>query len=123
PLPPDSSFVLPGTVAGRDYGWTVTSAGGREHVLVIASPEPIAEIEADLGRLPRAEPDGPLRYAPMGSASVERLRGIGTMSPESPGAPAPASSPVFDRFRALAGRETDVHGVWIRHVVLENPGR
>lgn len=123
PLPADSSFVLPGTVEGREYAWTVTSAGGREHVLVIASPSPIPEIEADLGRLPRAEPGRPIAYAPIGGASVELLRGIGSMTPSSPGAASPPPTLVFDRFRALAGRESDVHGVWIRQIVLENPGR
>jgi eukaryotic-like serine/threonine-protein kinase len=123
PLRADSAYVLPGTVEGREYAWTVTSAGGREHVLVIASPSPIAEIEADLARMPRAESGRPIAYAPIGSASVEHLRGIGGMSPSSP---APASAPpalVFDRFRALAGREADVQGVWIRQIVLENPRR
>lgn len=123
PLPADSSLVLPGTVAGEEYAWTVTSAGGREHVLVIASPEPIAEIEADLARLPRAEAGRPIAYAPIGAAAVEHLRGIGGMAPGSAGAAAPRPALVFDRFRALAGRETDVRGVWVRRIVLENPGK
>jgi len=123
PLPADSALVLPGTVDGHEYAWSVTSAGGREHVLLIASPTPIQEIEADLARLPRAIPGRPIAYAPIGSSSVEHLRGIGGMVRSSPGATSPPPSLVFDRFRALAGRETEVHGVWIRQIVLENPGR
>jgi hypothetical protein len=123
PLPADSALVLPGTVDGDEYAWSVTSAGGREHVLLIASPGPIKEIEADLERLPRAIPGRPIAYAPIGSESVEHLRGIGGMARSSPGAASPPPSLVLDRFRALAGRETDVHGVWIRQIVLENPGR
>jgi len=123
PLRADSSFVLPGTVDGREYAWTVTSAGGREHVLVIASPAPIPEIEAELERLPPAEPGRPITYAKIGNASLEQLRGIGGMVQSSPDEAPPQPALVFDRFRALAGRETDVHGVWIRQIVLENPGR
>jgi serine/threonine protein kinase len=124
PLPADSMLVLPGSVDGEEYAWTVTSAGGREHVLVVASPTPIQEIEADLERLPRTQPGRPIAYAPVGDASVEHLRGIGGMDPLSPGAVPPMPERVlFDRFRALAGRETDVHGVWIRQIVLENPAR
>jgi hypothetical protein len=92
-------------------------------VPVIASREPINEIEADLARVRRAEPGRPIAYAPIGSASVEHLRGIGGMSASSPGAASPPPSLVFDGFRALAGRESDVHGVWVRQIVLENPGR
>ena len=124
PLPADSTFELPGPLAGREFAWAVTSAGGREYVLVIASPGPIAEIEADLARLPRAEPRESIRYAPVGPATVEHLRGIGAMVPDpARSAPPTSRSPAFDRFRALAGRESDVRGVWIRQIVLENPGR
>ena len=124
PLPADSTLVLPGRVDGEEYAWTVTSAGGREHVLVVASPTPIADIEADLAKLPRTQPGRPVAYAPVGDAAVEQLRGIGGMDPLSPGAAPPLPERVlFDRFRALAGRETDVHGVWIRQIVLENPAK
>jgi hypothetical protein len=125
PLAGDSTFVLPGVLAGAGDGeqaWTVTSAGGREHFLVVVSPEPVPEIEADLGRLPEAKPGRPIEYARVGEATVERLRGVGGMAelPREAAKPAPRSR-AFDRFRALAGRETDVRGVWVRQVVLENP--
>jgi hypothetical protein len=125
PIAPDSAVVLPGTVGGRENAWSVTSAGGREHFLVVVSPEPIAEIEADLGRLPAAAPGRPIEYAPVGEAAIVRLRGVGGLTelPQAKkGAAAPAPSG-FDRFRALSGRESDVHGVWVRQIVLENPGR
>ena len=122
PLPADSMVVLPGRVDGEEYAWTVTSAGGREHVLVVASLTPIQEIEADLEKLPGSKPGRPIAYAPVGDASVEHLRGIGGMDPLSPGAVPPLPERVlFDKFRSLAGRETDVHGVWIRQIVLDNP--
>lgn len=122
PLPADTSLTLPGSIAGRANAWTVTSRGGREHFLVVASPEPVAELEADLAKIPAPRPNQPIAYAAVASASFERLRGAGGLSeiPASP--PSEASAPsAFERFRALAEREKDVSGVWVRAVVLENP--
>jgi hypothetical protein len=124
PIAADSTIVLPGTIGGRENAWSVTSAGGREHFLIVASPEPVAELEAELDRLPSPEPGRPVRYAAVEEATVERLRGVGGVValPERAASPAPRAV-AFDRFRALAGRESDVRGVWVRQVILENPGR
>lgn len=122
PLTPDSSHVLPGTVEGRENAWTVTSAGGREYLLVVAGPEAVPELEAELLRLPAPVPGRRIEYAKVGRATVERLRGVGGMSELPADTPAPARrAAVFDRFRALAGRESDVRGVWVRQIALENP--
>ena len=122
PLPADSSLVLPGRIGGRENAWTVTSRGGREHFLIVVSPEPVAELERDLASLPAPEPGRSIEYAAVGAASMERLRGAGGLSEvSSPVSPTPAARSVIDRFRALAGREDDVHGLWVRQIVLENP--
>ena len=122
PLPADRALVLPGPIDGRENAWTVTSAGGREYFLVVASPEPVAELEADLGRLPAPRPGRPVDYARVGEAAVERLRGVGGVTPLPPEtAPPVPRSRAFDRFRALAGRETGITGTWVRQIVLENP--
>lgn len=122
PLPADTTLVLPGTVGGRENAWTVTSQGGREHFLVVASPEPVAELEAELRTLPAPRPGRPIQYASVGAESLERLRGAGGLTELAPDVArvAPRSA-TFERFRALAGREDDVRGVWVRHIVLENP--
>lgn len=119
-----SGFVLAGPVGGRENAWTVTSASGRETFLIVASPEPLAELEADLARRPAPRPGRPVEYAAVGEGSVDRLRGVGGVSPLPPGTAAPAPRAAgFDRFRALAGRESGIRGVRVRQVVLENPGR
>jgi hypothetical protein len=124
PLPAESTFVLPGTVEGKESAWSVTSAGGREHFLVVASLEPVPEIEAELASIPAAAPGRPIEYARVGPVAVQRLRGVGGVVDAPPVAQPPAErSPAFERFRALAGRETEVRGVWVRQFVLENPGR
>jgi hypothetical protein len=123
PLVADSTFVLPGPVGGKENAWRVSSAGGREYFLVVASPEPVREIEADLGRLPGPRRMDQIAYARIGAATMYRLRGVGEIGtlPPSQARPVAPSSHAFDRFRALAGRETEVRGLWVRQIVLENP--
>ncbi|HJQ99710.1 MAG TPA: hypothetical protein VJ826_15455, partial [Candidatus Polarisedimenticolaceae bacterium] len=124
PLAADSAFVLPGTVDGGEHAWTVTSAGGREHFLVVVSPEPVPEIEEDLDRIPPATPGRAIAYAPLGERSLRRLRGVGGMDRLPPNTAAPSRpSRAFERFRGLAGRETGIEGIWVRQIVLENPRR
>lgn len=123
PVPADAPARLPGTIGGRENAWTVTSRGGHEHFLVVASPQPVAELEAELGKLPAPERGRAIEYARVGGAAIEQLRGVGGVS-ELPAAPAmPGPSSVFERFRSLAGREEGVHGVWIRQITLANPLR
>ncbi len=123
PIEPGRDVQLPGAVGGRASGWTVTSRGGREHVLVVASPEPVADLEAALATLPAPSLDRPVSYARVGAEPLERLRGVGGVSalPEPPRARGPA--PLFEHFRALAGGESGVRGTWVRQVTLENPLR
>lgn len=124
PLPADSTLVLPGTIGGKESAWRVTSAGGRETFLVVASPEPVAEIEAELGKLPAPEPGRPVEYARVGEAAVERLRGVGGITELTPAESRTTPRPTaFDRFRSLAAKESDVQGVWVRAIVFENPAR
>jgi hypothetical protein len=122
PVASESTVVLPGSIGGRENAWTVTSRGGREHFLVVASVEPVAEIEAELKRLPAVRPDRPIRYARVPSKTVERLRGVGGVVPLPPES-SPRRAGVFERFQGLTGRETVTRGIWARAITLENPTR
>ncbi len=124
PLPADAPVVLPGATAGGDVAWTVTSAGGRETFLVVASPEPLAELEDGAAGLAAPAAGRPVRYTAAPPGALERLRGVGGLAP-LPSAPPPggaAAGAPLARFRALAGRESGVTGVWVREIVLRNPG-
>ncbi len=114
PLPGGVDVDLPGAIDGRDFAWTVTSAGGRETFLVVASPEPVPELEGGASGLAAPSPAG----------AVRRLRGVGGLEPVGAGSSAPAAGgkASLARFRALAGRESGVTGVWVREIVLRNPG-
>jgi hypothetical protein len=121
PLSGDA-VVLPGTLDGRESAWTVTSRGGREHILVVASPDPVRDLEAELAKLPAASPDRPVAYAKVPPPVMERLRGVGGLVAIE-GEPTRRRSGALDRIAALAGREHNVTGVWVRRVTLENPLR
>lgn len=124
PLPADSTLTLPGAMNGNDVAWTVTSAGGRETFLVVASPEPVPELEAGPAGFSAPVTDRPVEYGAVDAGAVERLRGVGGLQPVStlpPESPAPGAA-ALGRFRALAGRESGVTGIWVREIVLRNPG-
>lgn len=124
PLPADSNMTLPGVIGTAEQAWTVTSAGGREHFLVVVSSEPVAELEAELKNLSPAAPGRPIEYARVSSETVELLRGVGGVSQLPSRAPATSKQQgAFAEFKALTGRENTVQGTWVRQFVLENPDR
>lgn len=107
---------LPGNRSGEPFDWVVTSAGGREHVLVVASRERLAVLEDLVAATAPAESGREVRYAAVPEEAMATLRGIGGMAPAAPGG-AGAS-----RLAALAAgfaarRE---RGVWVRHLVLQS---
>jgi hypothetical protein len=130
PVPAAQDVTLPGARAGKPSAWTVTSRGGHEHFLIVASPSPVAELEADLATLAAPVPNKPITYARVGGASIERLRGVGGVdelpstgsgtSSDNNAAPAIKASAAFEKIRALAGRESGIRGVWVRQVTLKN---
>lgn len=130
PLPASSDITLPGARGGKPSAWTVTSRGGHEHFLIVASPSPVAELEKDLASLAAPMPNKPIAYARVGDESIERLRGVGGVDelPEAGSgrrsrmnaASAIKASAAFEKIRALAGRESGIRGVWVRQVTLKN---
>jgi hypothetical protein len=58
--------------------WQVTSSGsGTETVLVIASPEPRAELEREIAAFPAARVGAPIRYGRLSERTLDALRGFG----------------------------------------------
>ena len=113
PLAAGTTHRLPGRV-----DWEVTSAGGREHFLVVASPEPLMALEKVFTQLPAPQIGGPAPAA-LSREAIGQLRGIGGLSPR---ATAGAATDLLRSAAALGGHET-VKGPWMRQFTLENPGR
>lgn len=74
PVEPGAARVLPGSRLGADQDWQVTSAGGTERFLVIASRGPNPELEARLGTI---EPAAAGRFVALGPLAAEGVRGVG----------------------------------------------
>jgi serine/threonine protein kinase len=74
PLPPGVSHRLPGVLDGVDQSWVVTSAGGTERFLLVASAEPIPILEDQVRTLAQSEPGMPIRMNP---GTGLKLRGVG----------------------------------------------
>jgi eukaryotic-like serine/threonine-protein kinase len=108
---PSGHHVLPGLCGGEETAWEVSSAGEREHFLVMASPVRLAQVEAKLAAL-----SVPVRR------DTEVTREVGKRVPvpeESRG------SIGFRELEAVAQAETaprtPARGVWFQEIVLENP--
>jgi hypothetical protein len=126
PLPAETAVLLPGVDAERRQSyWSVTTAGGREHIMVLASPERIVEFEAEMANLRRPEPG--VNAAPIPDEAMGRLRGLrglgGLVRATHPAAaPAPEKAThLFEMAEKLAGKKEQVTGPWLRRIDLENP--
>jgi hypothetical protein len=117
PLPAGGPHVLPGTSAGNALSWTVDTAGGREHLLVVASPERLVDLERELARVARPGQTAVL----LDAAARMQLRGLGRLSTSPVARPATPPGPLFERVERLAAGSERIAGVWIRRLDLENP--
>jgi len=128
PLPAETTVLLPGLDAERRQAyWSVTSVGGREHLMVLASPERIVEFEAEMANLRRPERGVNATAIPEEAmARLRGLRGLGGLVRATHPAPAPApekATNLFDMAEKLAGKKEQVTGPWLRRIDLENPAR
>ena len=122
PLTPGTRHEIPGAANGTRLFWEVSSAGGREHFLIFASPQPLSPaFQRVFDGLPRARAGAPVLAEPMSGEMASVLRGVGglvkgpTVS-AGPGLRAEFGSPL------PTGEET-ARGVWVRQLTLDNPGR
>jgi hypothetical protein len=118
PLPPGSSHRLPGRRSGRSLNWTVTSAGGQETILVIASRSPLEALERELASLPQAGSDEPSPYPRLTSQAMESLRGIGGLVPKPRDA---ATGRVSDALASIAQRSGAARDLWLYQIQFRNP--
>ena len=122
PLPAGSPTRLPGDRDGTTLYWQVTSAGGREHFLIFASPEPVTAFEKIFGALPRPELHAPVVSAPLSHDVVGLLRGVGGLVAQS--ARQPAGSRLAEQFTTeLAPTVETARGLWVRQITFDNPSR
>ncbi|HEY7185474.1 MAG TPA: serine/threonine-protein kinase [Vicinamibacterales bacterium] len=116
---PAGRHRLPGTLDGQEVSWKVSSTGGKEHFLVMASPTPpLPLFQKVFDALPRASFDRPsVKLSP---ENLGVLRSVGGLAVSN----APTSlqlhtTPTFAI--ALTGKEETARGVWIRQAIVDNP--
>ena len=114
PLPAGTTSRIPGT----DVNWLVTSAGGREHFLIFASPEPQPAFEQVLAALPHPEVGRVVQQARLPEDAVRRLRGVGGLT----AAPGRANTlQLALRFPTPLGEaEETARGLWVRQLTVDN---
>lgn len=117
PLRAQVKHRLPGRLRGEEQAWEVTSAGGKEQFLVVASRQPVAELEAELSRHPEAAPGRPLEVA---EGTLLRLRGIGGVAPRQ-AAPSAGAGTLPGLMRDLSQAGGAAGGLQVRLFELENP--
>jgi serine/threonine-protein kinase len=96
---------LPGRCNGAEMAWQVSSRGGREHFLIVASPERLPELEQQLARLAVPSWGG-------------TPRGVGALVGAA--APAPRLQELKELARIASEPKTHARGVWVKEVVLRN---
>ena len=122
PIPAGRRYHLPGVVNGQEMYWQVTSAGGREHLLVFVSPEEVPVFEQLATRLPRPTPGKPVTGSRFPESAASVLRGIGGLATAPP--PATGVDRLSTRFTMpLPDSEETTSGLWVRQITFENPAR
>jgi serine/threonine-protein kinase len=114
PLPANETTRVPAAVS-----WQVTSAGGREHFVVFASPDRVDAFEQEFGRLGTPKVGQPITAVPLPSSTAERLRGVGGLVAATPQPQAARFASLFTT--PLRAERERASGLWIRQLTVDNP--
>jgi serine/threonine-protein kinase len=71
------------TLPGATTHWRVTTAGGREHFLVFASPDRLESFEQAFAALPSPQENAPVVEARLEPKTIERLRSVGGLTQDA----------------------------------------
>ena len=118
PLPAGLMHRLPGSLDGEERYWEVTSGGGEETILLVASAHPLKTLQKQMSSLPKAGQS--MGFEISSEAIIPELRGIGGLTfraDEGGGSPRNALS----RFLAeLSAQGSTQAGIWFWQIQLHN---
>ncbi len=121
PLPGGILHRLPGRRGGVQQNWAVTAGDRSETILVIASRNPLADLEREILPLPHAASDPKGGARSIDSRVVERIvRGIGGLTGERK-PPGQGSGRLKEIATMLAGSRTS-DAPWLRFFELSRDG-
>ncbi len=121
PLPAGRRHSLPGLRAGAAQEWVVTSAGGKEIVLVVGARRPLPELERAASALERAATNRAVERLATSASLHGSLRGVGGLAAPAPTPPPPGAG----RLEALAAGLAPLvekGDAWLEKFVLESSG-
>lgn len=120
---PSGRHRLPGSVQGVTKNWDVDSAGGVETFVLIASRDPLPDIEAELARVPEAGSGRNVTLPPESRDQLRgtlRLRGAGGIA-DAPVPPKGSAGLLSGISGDLVGLATAEAGFQVHEFRLENP--
>jgi serine/threonine protein kinase len=123
PLAPGETHRLPGEVNGRSVDWEVSSAGGRESIVVIASRKPLKSLEDDIAGFPAASRDRPVVHGQLSDDTMLALRGIGGLKESEIHGGAVSNVTLTELIASLPGDPEESRDPWFWQIQLENTGR
>lgn len=123
PLAASNTHRLPGRRNGAVQDWQVTTAGGTETFMVIASREPLDHLEADLNDAPAAahQTSGETTHRVDLTNNVGLTRGVGGIIEAHNAAEGEVFSRLDTLYKQLREQQQNDHDVWVTRFVLANP--
>ena len=119
PIAPGRPVRLPAGGGKVPLYWKVTSAGGHEHFLIFATPEPLPAFDRMFASLAHPQLNAPVLASPLSADAVGVLRGVGglTASPR-----VSDTGKLAEQFTMpLPQSAESANGLWVRQITLENP--
>src|SRR5262249_33927767 len=112
----------PGPIAGREQTWGVTSRGGSEKILIVASVQPLPAMERTLERIPRVHrPAQPRDATAVAVRDSIRDRDDDIVS-DVTAHDADSSSTLTALSLELEKLRSSSGGIWFREIALDNEG-
>ncbi|MGH9866953.1 MAG: serine/threonine-protein kinase [Candidatus Polarisedimenticolia bacterium] len=113
PLREGATHRLPGRVNGEQQFWKLSTAGGRETLLVVASRTPLDYLEREVAGLPKPGVDRAPAYAQVSQEAAHRLlRGIGEISGRVAESGIPHPRRLSEIARSLPSEGRTDEGIW-----------
>ncbi len=121
PLKAGQLYNLPGEINHQPFSWQVTSAGGVEHFMIVASEVALEKLETTIERLATVS-TGATAYR-VDPQAIDVFRGVGALIAYQENETPTANQHLFKKVENVieAGSGENHRGVWIKKIDLINP--
>jgi serine/threonine protein kinase len=127
PLPPGMTHRLPGRrTGGRNLNWPMIDREGRDYLVLLASPDPIAALEEELAatrELETGPQEGPVVWPPISDECRQRLLDLPADRRGRPEASTPSPESLADLGADVMRGPEVARGRWIRRIAMDFPPR